>query len=69
LEQVEGRVNGAASNAFVRLIALQYYLFADGRVYSAGEIGRLLTESGFSSPGFHSLTKAPGSTLAVAIKE
>ena len=69
LDQVEGKVNGAASNAFVRLIALQYYLFADGRVYSVGEIGRMLAESGFSSPRFHSLTKAPGTTLALAMKE
>ena len=68
LEQVEGRVNGAAANAFVRLIALQYYLFADGRVYSSSEIDQMLAGSGFSPARFHSLAKAPGTTLAVASK-
>ncbi len=69
LDQIEGKVNGAAAKAFVRLTALQYYLFADGRVYSIGEIRGLLTECGFSKPRFHSLTKAPGSALVVATKE
>ena len=69
LDQVEGKVNGAAANAFVRLTALQYYLFADGRVYSTGEISSLLAESGFSKPRFHSLAKIPGSAMVVATKD
>jgi cyclopropane fatty-acyl-phospholipid synthase-like methyltransferase len=68
LEQVEGKVNGSAANAFVRLIALQYYLFVDGRVYSAAEISQMLAKTGFSAPRFHSLTKAPGTSLALATK-
>ena len=68
LEQVDGKVFGNASNAFIQLIALQYFLFVDGRVYSAEEIGHLLTESGFEAPRFHSLVKAPGTTLALAKK-
>ncbi len=69
LEQVEGKVFGGASNAFIQLIALQYYLFVDGRVYSVEEIGDMLVRAGFSSPRFHTLVKAPGTSLAVAVKE
>jgi hypothetical protein len=68
LEQVEGKVAGAVANAFVRLTALQYYLFVDGRVFSADEIGDLLTQAGFASPRFHSLAKLPGNVLALASK-
>ncbi len=69
LDQVEGKVNGAAAYAFVRLTDLQYYLFADGRVYSTAEISGLLAGTGFSKPRFHSLAKIPGSALVVATKE
>lgn len=69
LEQIEGKVNGAASNAFVQLIALQYYLFADGRIYSTDEIGRLLAGTGFSAYRFHSLAKAPGTMLILPTKD
>jgi ubiquinone/menaquinone biosynthesis C-methylase UbiE len=69
LEQLAGKGGGSASNAMVSLIALQYYLFADGRVYTTGEIDRLLGESGFAAPRYHALSRIPGTTLAVALKE
>lgn len=59
----------AASNAFIQLVALQYYLFADGRIYSRADIGRLLADTGFSNDRFYSLVKAPGTTLVVATKD
>ena len=67
LEQVEGNVNGSAANALVRLVALMYYLFADGRVYSLEELDGMLTGSGFGQIRAASLPKAPGNKLIMAV--
>ncbi len=66
LDQVAGRIPGAAANAFIRLIALQYYLFADGRVFTRDELNGLLARSGFAGIQFHSLAQAPGTSLITA---
>ena len=68
LEQVEGNVTGSATNAFVRLMALQYHLFADGRVYSEEQLRDLLSSSGFTAIRSHGLSRAPGSKLITAVK-
>ncbi|MGD2049582.1 MAG: class I SAM-dependent methyltransferase [Chloroflexota bacterium] len=68
MEQMEGKVFGSASNAFVQLIALQYYLAVGGRVYSQEDIQGLLLRTGFTDIHFHKLTKSPGTSLAVAKK-
>jgi ubiquinone/menaquinone biosynthesis C-methylase UbiE len=67
LEQVEGNVSGSATNAFVRLMALQYHLFADGRVYSEEQLRDLLSSSGFTTIRAHGLSRAPGSKLLTAV--
>ncbi|MFN2136759.1 MAG: methyltransferase [Candidatus Promineifilaceae bacterium] len=67
LEQVAGDVFGSASQAIVRLVALMYYLFADGRVYTEEEFRAMLAESGFTTVDFHSLAKAPGNKLITAV--
>lgn len=68
LEQIEGKVSGSASNAFVQLIALQYYLAVDGRVFSKDGLRDLLSRNGFKDIRFHSLTKSPGTSLVMATK-
>jgi len=68
LEQLEGKVTGAAATAFIQMIALQYYLFVDGRVFSQEEIGTLMEEAGFRNIHFNRLLKAPGTSLAVGAK-
>ena len=65
-DQVEGNVSGSATNAIVRLVALMYYLFADGRAFTREELEVLLYESGFQGLQFHPLRQAPGSSLIVA---
>lgn len=68
LDQIAGKVPGAAVNAVVRLIALQYHLFADGRVFTYDEIAQILAETGFQLLQFHKLAKSPGTSLIVATK-
>ncbi len=68
LDQIAGKVPGAAINAIVRLIALQYHLFADGRVFTYEEIAQLIGETGFEAIQFHKLPKSPGTSLIIAQK-
>jgi cyclopropane fatty-acyl-phospholipid synthase-like methyltransferase len=68
LDQIAGKINGSATNALVRLIALQYHLFADGRVFSRDEMGQLLSQTGFYDLRFHGLAKSPGTSLILAKK-
>jgi 2-polyprenyl-3-methyl-5-hydroxy-6-metoxy-1,4-benzoquinol methylase len=65
-DQVEGTVSGSAANAVVRLVALMYYLFANGRAFKREELEGLLYDSGFQNLQFHPLRQAPGSSLIVA---
>jgi hypothetical protein len=63
----EGNVYGSASNAIVQLLALMFYLFADGRVYSADELKGLLAETGFKQPQVTKMRQSPGSSLITAV--
>jgi cyclopropane fatty-acyl-phospholipid synthase-like methyltransferase len=67
LDQITGKIPGTAVNALIRLIALQYYLFADGRVYSREEMKEVCSRAGFTDIQFHSLPKLPGNTLLTAV--
>jgi 2-polyprenyl-3-methyl-5-hydroxy-6-metoxy-1,4-benzoquinol methylase len=67
LDQIAGKMPGAAANAFIRLIALQYYLFADGRVFTHDDLTDMLTQTGFTGIQFHKLGKAPGTSLMTAV--
>jgi ubiquinone/menaquinone biosynthesis C-methylase UbiE len=66
-DQIEGNVYGSASNAIVQLLALMFYLFADGRVYSADELKGLLAETGFRQPQVTKMRQSPGSSLITAV--
>lgn len=68
LDQIEGKVSGSAANAFIRLLALQLYLFADGRIHSHDGMEALLTQAGFEDIRSHKLAKLPGTSLMVAQK-
>ena len=69
LDQIAGKVPGNVANAVIRLIALHYFLLADGRVYSHDDIQSWLQQTGFTDPQFHRMSKAPGTSLMVARKE
>lgn len=68
MDQIAGKLFGSATNAFIRLIALQFYLLADGRVYSHDDLNRMLEQSSFRDIQFHKLPKAPGTSLMTAEK-
>ncbi len=68
LDQIAGKVPGNVANAVVRLIALHYFLLADGRVYSHDDIDGWLQQTGITAPHFHRMAKAPGTSLMVAWK-
>lgn len=68
LDQIAGKLFGSATNAFIRLIALQFYLLADGRVYSHDDLNAMLEQSGFRDIQFHKLPKAPGTSVMTAAK-
>jgi len=68
MDQIAGKLFGSATNAFIRLIALQFYLLADGRVYSHDDLTAMLEKSGFGDIQFHKLSKAPGTNLMTAVK-
>jgi len=68
-DQIEGSVFGSASNAIVQLLALMFYLFANGRVYSADEMTGLLKETGFTQPKVTKMRQSPGSSLITAVKQ
>lgn len=67
LDQITGKIPGTAINTLIRLIALQYYLFADGRVYSRAEMTEMCHQAGFTNIQFHNLPKLPGNTLVTAV--
>ncbi len=67
LDQITGKVAGTAVNTLIRLIALQYYVFADGRVYSRAEMTAMCHQAGFTDINFHNLPKLPGNTLVTAV--
>jgi 2-polyprenyl-3-methyl-5-hydroxy-6-metoxy-1,4-benzoquinol methylase len=66
LDQIEGNVPGNVPKAFIRLIALQYYLFANGRVFSKNEMSGMLQAAGFAGIQYHAMSKAPGTSLLLA---
>jgi cyclopropane fatty-acyl-phospholipid synthase-like methyltransferase len=67
LDQITGKVAGTAVNTLIRLIALQYYLFADGCVYSRDEMTAICHQAGFTDIHFHNLPRLPGNTLVTAV--
>lgn len=68
MDQIEGKVSGSAANAFIRLLALQLYLFADGRIHNHDDMEAILTEASFKDIRSHKLTKLPATSLMVAQK-
>lgn len=68
LDQVAGTVSGSATNALIRLIALQYYIMADGRVFTEDELETSLEHTGFRDTRTHRLSKLPGTSLMTAVK-
>jgi hypothetical protein len=42
LDQISGKVSGSANNALVPLVALQYYLLTDGRVFAQEELSQMV---------------------------
>jgi cyclopropane fatty-acyl-phospholipid synthase-like methyltransferase len=60
LDQIAGKAPGNVANAFIRLIALHYFLLADGRVYSHDDIQSWLQQTGFSETQFHRMAKRRG---------
>ena len=68
-DQIEGSVFGSASNAIVQLLALMFYLFANGRVYSVEEMTGLLGETGFGQVQVTKVRQAPGSSLITAVRQ
>ncbi|KAA3661099.1 MAG: methyltransferase domain-containing protein [Chloroflexi bacterium] len=68
LDQIAGKLPGNVSNAIIRLIALHYFLLADGRVYTHDDIQSWFQQTGFTEAQFHGIPKAPGTSLMVARK-
>lgn len=68
LDQVAGKVSGSATNALIRLVALQYYVFADGRVFTHAELEQLLSHTGFGDIRTISMAQLPGNSLVTAVK-
>jgi hypothetical protein len=68
LDQIAGKLPGNVSNAVIRLIALHYFLLADGRVYSHDDIQSWCQQTGFADTQFHRMAKVPGTSLMVARK-
>lgn len=69
LDQIAGKISGKATNAFIRLIALQYYVMADGRVYTHDELEMLLSNTGFRDITVHTLSNLPGTSLMTGVKQ
>jgi ubiquinone/menaquinone biosynthesis C-methylase UbiE len=67
LDQITGKIRGTAVNTIIRLIALQFYVFADGRVYSRTEMTEMCGQAGFTNIQFHNLPRQPGNTLVTAV--
>ena len=69
LDQITGKIPGSFINALIRLIALQYYVFADGRIFSRTEMTEMCQRAGFVDIQFHNLRQLPGNTLLTAVNE
>lgn len=67
LDQLAGDVSGSAAKALTGLMALQYHLFADGRVFTRDDLTDILTQASFVDIQFHSLAKVPITTLVTAV--
>jgi cyclopropane fatty-acyl-phospholipid synthase-like methyltransferase len=67
LDQITGKIPGKAINALIRLIALQYYVFADGRIFSREEMSQMCNQAGFTNIRFYNLPTLPGNTLLTAV--
>ena len=63
LDQIAGKVPGSATRAIISLVALMYYVFADGRVFQHDELTEMLSGAGFSDIRFHKFMKLPGNAL------
>lgn len=68
LDQITGKISGSATKALIRLVALQYYLFADGRVFSREELSQMAQNAGFSDTRFHTLQRLPGNALMLTTR-
>ena len=68
LDQITGKIPGSATNALIRLVALQYYLFADGRVFSRDNLTQMADQANFATIQFHNLTRLPGNSLMIAVR-
>jgi ubiquinone/menaquinone biosynthesis C-methylase UbiE len=68
LDQITGKISGSATKALIRLVALQYFLFADGRVFSREELGGMACSAGFADIRFHNLQRLPGNALVLATR-
>ena len=68
LDQVTGKIPGGMANAVIQLIALHYFLLADGRVHAHDEIESWFTQTGFTDIRFHKMLKAPGTSLMIGRK-
>ena len=66
LDQITGKISGSATNALIHLVALQYYLFIDGRVFAQDDLSRMANEAGFANIRFHKLQRLPGNSLMIA---
>lgn len=67
-DQIEGSVFGSASNGIVQMLAFMFYLFANGRIFSADELTGLLMETGFKKHQITKMRQSPGSSLITATK-
>ena len=66
LDQIAGKVQGSATNAVISLVALMYYVYADGRVFEHDELSEMLAGSGFADVRYHRFAKLPGNGLMTA---
>ena len=66
LDQIGSKARGSVATALMHLMALQYYLFVDGRVFTHDELSGMLSQVGFSSIQFHEFAAAPGTSLMTA---
>jgi 2-polyprenyl-3-methyl-5-hydroxy-6-metoxy-1,4-benzoquinol methylase len=66
LDQIAGKIPGSATRAIIRLVALMYHVFADGRVFEHDHLVSLLEGVGFNDVRFRGLPKLPGNSLMTA---
>lgn len=68
LDQITGNISGSATNALVRLVALQYYLFIDGKVFAQEDLADMVEKADFTEIQFHNLQRLPGNSLMTAAR-